>query len=493
MKLLSWRSSGWRSGLVIALFAALLAVFVFLFNSKSATTLAVCPQGTGDVLQGAENNGIPDTLEKNGWHQSLIEVGPIDLHKKYRSMEGPYAIQKFRISDLLASGKVKIPESRIVYLDTPNSTPAPSMQNSTGGNGSPCDLEGLADTGDKERELLWFRGIKLEVLDENDRPMPTAEFICHMNLDVDQVSRFTVFPELERTGNERVTTLTQGQTEFYFPEGYAVPLASDEEWKFTFQAANRTTDKHRRIKHLCTLYFSKDSELKKPLKALHWYNPYVTVQIDAASPVPEHHGPSCMAISQGVAAPNMVADSAFKDPAGRTLTGHWTVPPGRHEYAVPCIGVAGDMTLADRTIHAVWTHVHPACVRATLSECLGNSKKRDVFNVNVKTKYEHGPELVQIDKIISKEGIELKANRNYEVSAVYDNPEKEALDSMVAFGVFFESKNFVKPDWQEAALESSGSQIKAVKTVDKSGNKLSGDKENCDLYCGIKNKKLPEQ
>lgn len=426
-----------------------------------------------------------------------IEVGPIDIHKKYRSMEGPYVIRKFRVSDLLASKKIELPGNSIIYLDSGKT--APAMNDAKSDADSSCKLKGLVDTAGSEPELYWFRGIKLQVLDENNKALPTAEFICHMNLDVDKVTRYMEFPELERTGNERLVTLTQGQTEFHFPAPYAVPVSGDEEWKFTFQAANRTTNKHRVIKHLCTLYFSKDKELKEPLRALHWLNPYVAVQLDNADKAPEHHGPSCMALTPGANAPNMVPDTDFKDPLGRKMTGHWVIPPGKHYYQTPITeSIDPDFAKEDRKIHAVWSHVHPACTGTVLSKCEGD-KRENIFAVNVKTKFQPGAELVHIDNVISREGIALPSSKNYELSTTYDNPLGEPLDSMVALGIFCESKTFVKPEWcrfdGKVVSHTAGKTPKGKtprgtllhKIVRSQAVAKKSAKCN-DLYCGIRNK-----
>jgi hypothetical protein len=39
---------------------------------------------------------------------ATIIVGPFDLHRKYRSMEGPYCVSSLRIGDLLASSEVSL-------------------------------------------------------------------------------------------------------------------------------------------------------------------------------------------------------------------------------------------------------------------------------------------------------------------------------------------------------------------------------------------------
>src|SRR5262249_4273190 len=140
--------------------------------------------------------------------------------------------------------------------------------------------EGVVHAPKGPRELYWFKGVKLEVLDENGKVQPTAEFICHWNLDVDPKFRNRVFKEGHYTQNDRLASISQSETVQIQPAGCGIPVASDEPWQLSFQAANRTTDAHRRIRHRCTLYFIKDKDLVYPIKALYWYVPYITVVVD---------------------------------------------------------------------------------------------------------------------------------------------------------------------------------------------------------------------
>ncbi len=209
---------------------------------------------------------------------SVITVGPFDLHRKYRSMEGPYALCRLKVGDIVASKRIEIPEGMVNFVES--NKPAPGMMDSSPSQPLNGNLRGLVDTSNQTRALLWFKGIKMEVLDENNHVLPTAEFICHSNIDTDANFRNQVFTEAERCPTGRLITITQGQTEIAFPVGYAVPVASDELWTIGFQAANRTTEKHRRVKHRCTLYFIKDKDLVYPITALNWFTPIVYVSID---------------------------------------------------------------------------------------------------------------------------------------------------------------------------------------------------------------------
>ncbi|HEY9713965.1 MAG TPA: peptidylprolyl isomerase, partial [Chroococcales cyanobacterium] len=422
---------------------------------KSTTALFL----TGATVVTAGMAALVVKLNKNAVQSSeaptataQIEVGPFDIHRKYRSMEGPYVAQTLKVGDMIASRRIEIPESMVTFVEGDSQTPSmnASQNGSQSGSSAAIQPRNLVRTNN-DKALYWVKGIKLQVLDENDRPLPTAEFICHLNVDVDP--RKQIFDSAEGVNTTRLFTLTQGQTEFHFPEGYAVPVSSNEKWKFTFQAANRTTSEHRRVKHLCSIDFVKDSDLKTPMKALSWYSPYIAVVMDKATREAQtkgemkHHGPSCLMVSSGASAPNMVAGSSIKDSQGRTLNGHWAVPPGVHTYTSPVTNER-DAGFADkdRVIHAVWTHIHPLCREASLVECDGE-KTTPVFTVTAQTSTTGGLQITHIDDICSKGGILLKGGKHYEMKATYDNVTAQTQDSMVVDGIFFEDEKFIKPSW----------------------------------------------
>ncbi|MFN8555051.1 MAG: peptidylprolyl isomerase [Candidatus Obscuribacterales bacterium] len=426
----------------------------------------------------AQSKYSVDSLEEPV-HQVKITAGPFDLHRKYRSMEGPYVNETFRVADMLATKEISVNESAVNFVENGNK---PSMMagaasgtgsnagsnagsNGSGNAGSNAGSNGSGNAGSNSRtsaivhsnepkELIWAKGVKLIVLDENDKPLPTAEFICHFNIDVDP--RNTVFPEIH-TGSPRLFTLTQGQTDFRFPEGYAVPLSSKEFLHIAFQAANRTTTEHRRVKHLCTIDFVKDSELKKPMKALSWYTPYVAVELNEKTRIkePSIHGPSCMAISRGDNAPNAVPGAVMTDANDRKTTGHWLVPPGIQPYTCP-IADGRDMgfNTEDRTVRAVWTHVHPLCKNVTLMVCDG-TKKTPAWTTQITTKTDHGLEIAKIGDLYFKDGLVLPKGKHFEIDSVYDNTTGKIQDSMVSQGIFYDDPHFVKPNWKDAPTLAS--------------------------------------
>src|SRR5262249_7386535 len=147
--------------------------------------LCLCALGTLNGCSRSQAPGafadatIKNTRDTQAAQTAEIIVGPFDLSRRYRSMEGPYCHEEVTIGDLLNNKKDIVPDSRIFFVGTGAEPP------SCMGQSPPGHSKGGAPTAAK-RELYWFKGIKLDVLDENDKPLKDAEFICHMNIDVDK-------------------------------------------------------------------------------------------------------------------------------------------------------------------------------------------------------------------------------------------------------------------------------------------------------------------
>lgn len=371
-----------------------------------------------------------------GFEVSLV-VGPFDIHRRYRSMEGPYVLETVRISDLVESKETVLGPQRVKYVEGGFQ---PSMQ---GGIKEPAPDPSKAAC--RRRKLYWVKSFSLDVLDEEGKPMPSAEFICHMNLDVNGDFRDRIFPEGQPCDNERLLTLTQGQTTVTFPEGFALPVASDEQWTFTFQAANRTTDEHRLLRHRLRMELVEDKDLLEPIQPLAWFTPYLSVVVDKNSPEAtareKKEMPGCLPTSVGLAAPNSVPGTMFDSWCGQRRTGHWVVPPGRHTYqsALPEM-----RWTEDRILRMVWSHVHPLMESVSLIQC---RTRQPLFTVKARTRTKGGLELESIELLSWPQGLKLPKNENFEIQSIYDNTTDSPQDSMVALGVFFDDTKFARPAW----------------------------------------------
>src|SRR5271169_3911599 len=48
---------------------------------------------------------------------AVVTAGPFDLHRRYRSMEGPYISFNFKVGDLVASKQVDLPEAMATFIE----------------------------------------------------------------------------------------------------------------------------------------------------------------------------------------------------------------------------------------------------------------------------------------------------------------------------------------------------------------------------------------
>lgn len=399
--------------------------------------------------------------------KAVITAGPFDLHRRYRSMEGPYISFDFKPGDILQSKEISLPEGLVTFVETGGV--APSMMGGGSGQTISREVKGLIHADPDHRTLLWLKGVKLDVLDENDHVLPTAEFICHWNLDVKPNFRNQVFTEGEKCQSVRLATVTQGQTEITFPPGFAVPVASDETWNAVFQAANRTTDDHRRIKHRCTFYFIKDEDLVYPITALSWQVPWIHVVIDKnsieAAEEERNKCPSCLGMSLGINAPNNTSNGVFTDSKGRRVSGHWVIPPGTRTYS----GTIDEefepgFSAKPHIVHTVWSHIHPLCSNLSLYECEGDSRKK-LISVGAKTDTSRGLEIKHIENWNSEKGVTLPEKVNYELEVTYKNTTNVPQDSMAAAGIFFEDPTFARPEWVLKGKDGYACSVKPVADV----------------------------
>ena len=431
------------AGIVIAMTAGLGYTALASFNSGNS--------GLSGFFQPSDK---PGSFSEGPCRQIVIEGGPFDLKRKYKSMEGPFVGGIFYVSDLVASKKIKLPASAVGYVELGGL--APSMNGSgVSLNYKEKDVQGLVHSPDPDA-LYWIKGIKLEVLDEQGKLMPDAEFICHFNWNNDVALHNKRFPEATHTENGRLFSITQGQTEIFLPKGYGIPAAGDETWAFWFQAANRTTMQHRKLTHRCTLYVIKDRELLNPIQAMHEKLPTMGLVTDRNFPdlTTEYKKvcPACSGTSSGVNAPNDVLGGVYTDKTGRRYTGHWVVPPGKHTYTcmvndveTPDFGNPKDDL--EPMIHLVWSHVHPLCTDFSLYE-IKDSGKRLVLSSKSDTKTDHGLQIRKVDIVSSEQGIPLHPiGAKYELEQTYNNTTGEPLDSMGTMGIFFTDKKFIRPLW----------------------------------------------
>ena len=85
--------------------------------------------------------------------------------------------------------------------------------------------------GIKDDEIIWITGFKAVMVGEDGTTPVSQEFMCHSNLDMDVRAHKKLVGWDKTSTSSRLFTLSQGQYEIEFPEGYGIPLFGKEKLK----------------------------------------------------------------------------------------------------------------------------------------------------------------------------------------------------------------------------------------------------------------------
>ncbi len=304
----------------------------------------------------------------------------------------------------------------------------------------PASTQEILPSAGKKSELVWIRGYRAVMVGEDGQtPMP-QEFMCHSNLDMNWQKHRERFSSNQMT-SPRLFTLSQGQFDIRFPDGFGVPVFSDEPLSLTTQVLNLNdpTGMHK-VRHKVSLEILRDSNAEKPMKPLFGTAAYGLQLIEGdvpyfgvEKPDKAHHGTGCLV---GQTASN----NQYEDSFGRHFTGHWVVKPGREENRTLATKL---MKLPyDTTIHYIAVHLHPFAESIELRDLTDNKTlfKSKATNFREKIGLEH------VEAFSSEEGIPVYKDHEYELVSVYNNTTNEDQDSMAVMYLYLLDKTFTKPD-----------------------------------------------
>lgn len=321
-------------------------------------------------------------------------------------------------------------ESRVVYSDafTIDTTWA-SMQ-------GPHRVMDVTLTDSTTHEIVWVVGYEAAIVDADSREPKSSEFMCHSNVDLDMARHRQIFG-WQKFPSRRLFTLSEGQTEVKLPDGFGIPLRSDEPLSVTAQVLNHNYHGAPiRVRQRITVHFLRDRALKKPLIPLYQRGVNTLVRLDGPEGAYNTEIPEAE-MHDHAAAEGMGADSIpYHDHEGRTFAGHWVVKPGREVRTTPINGWLG--MRQDLTIHYVSVHLHPFAESLQL---------RDVTTGQtvLASKAENRPErigLARIDQISSPSGITLHKDHQYELVSAYNNTTQQNRTAMAVMYLYVEDTEF---------------------------------------------------
>ena len=328
-----------------------------------------------------------------------------------------------------ASAKPSV-ESRVVYSD------AFTIDTTWASMRGPYRVMDVTLTDTTSHEIVWVVGYEAAIVDADSREPKSSEFMCHSNVDVDMARHRQIFG-WQKFPSRRLFTLSEGQTEVKLPDGFGVPLRSDEPLSVTAQVLNHNYHGAPiRVRQRITVHYIKDRDLRRPLVPLDQRGINTLVRLDGPggaynSEVMDHD------MHEHAAPEGMGADSVpYHDHEGRTFAGHWVVKPGREERRTP---INGWLQMSqDLTIHYVSVHLHPFAESLQL---------RDVTTGQtvLASQAENRPErigLARVDQIASREGITLHKDHQYELVSEYNNTSGADRTAMAVMYLYLEDTEF---------------------------------------------------
>jgi hypothetical protein len=284
-------------------------------------------------------------------------------------------------------------------------------------------------------EILWITAYRTEVVEPDGETPASGEFMCHTNLVLrngpSHRKRFGWNKPVER-----FFTTSQGQFEVKLPEGFGIPVLSNEPLVINTQVLNHNVEEADvSVRFRVTIDYVRDAEARGRLVPVYPTMAYVMALVEGDNayygvedPSEIQEGASCL---PGHVAPQAPPNHRVStDDLGQKFTGHWVVPPGRevrHTLVTGLLNIPFDTTL-----HFVATHVHPFAESLTLrdlttGETLYEARTRGT---------EQGVGLAWVDSYTSVEGIPVYADHEYEMVSVYDNTSGEDQDAMATFVLY---------------------------------------------------------
>ena len=303
----------------------------------------------------------------------------------------------------------------------------------------------------EEPELLWITGYEAVMVGEDgEQPMP-QDFMCHSNLDINAYEH----RKLIRTTpsfNPRLFTLSQGQFKIRFPDGFGIPVFSDEPLNLLTQVLNlNSPDVREKVRHKVTIGFVRDQDAAG-MQALFPSSAYGLALLEGddgyygiSKPEEEMHGPGCL--------PGENASShEYDDGMGRTFTGHWVVKPGREENRTL---VTRLMAIPyDTTVHYIAVHLHPFAESLELRDLTAGET---VFKSRARN-HEDRIGLASVDAFSSPEGLPIYADHDYEIVSTYHNTTDVEQDSMAVMYIYLRDQEF---DREKTLAKRAGSRAAA--------------------------------
>lgn len=290
-------------------------------------------------------------------------------------------------------------------------------------------------------ELAWLTGFKVNMVEADGVTPSSDEFMCHSNLNL--VDRFKHDQRVSksRINMGRLFTISQGLDEVKFPDGFGIPVLTNEPLNVSVQALNLNgVEQPRKVRHKVALKYVNNKDVPAPMVPLFASSITGLKTLEGGT---RHYGvadPDPHMQLAGCSPGGKALDhDYFTDRNGNKFTSHWVLPPGKEENHTL---VTEMLALPyDTTIHYISVHYHAYCEWAELRDLTTGEV---LFRSNA-DQYPNKAGLLRTENFASPEGIPVFKDHDYELVSSYNNTTEEELDAMVVFFLYLKDKEFTAP------------------------------------------------
>jgi hypothetical protein len=295
-------------------------------------------------------------------------------------------------------------------------------------------------------EPVWIKNMEFIPLDNDGNEQPSDKHLCHGQVLFDDMKDFSETNSMgfhrDRTLPRKVFTGVQGQLDLPLPEGFGIPVYTDEPLEVVMMAFNLDPELEpfdMRVK--TRVSYIKDSDTTEPMKALGKSAIDITLPIsdEAFHDKKSGHSACGVTLDDQLLTGRHAVDSTANlrnIGNGQKGTNHFLVEPGLHEYKYQIDGSA--IVPFDTTVHMITGHLHPYGDFLELTDLTTG----EVVFVSHALPNEEFHYVQQMTSYSSAEGIPFFVDHEYEYRAVYDNTSDKEIDAMAVMYFYFHDKVF---------------------------------------------------
>lgn len=280
-------------------------------------------------------------------------------------------------------------------------------------------------------DIFFITGYTIIAVDADTNKEISREFICHMNVDLDEENYYNTFGLQDRLHKQypRLTSLSSGFENFKYDKGFGVPIKGNEYLFVVSESLNHNIIPiSKKVKHLITIEYEPYNGTQIPLMCK---NAFIQLPFNKYDPFKQPLDPK-----SNQCVPIETKNHTYQDSLGNPLSGHWVVPKGKNTYKSSIDSQLQIPKNDSIRLHYAGIHVHPFATSICLYDA---TTKQIIFKSNIYN-YKNKIGLEKAEGLSSKEGIWLYGNHYYELVLEVDNTTEIDQDMMGCMFLYFYDK-----------------------------------------------------